>query len=153
MRTRPTSLASAPIDHSTVPLSLFCSVRRSFHVAGIAGSCQGRVSERRRTSAIHRAYAPRSSSVGKRSVVVLPLIVPPSAIGKMLGAGKADRELRAARVDVLRGDRSAVRLGDGLRDREAEAGAVALRVLAAVEAAEEALLGALREPRALVTHA
>src|SRR5258706_3895280 len=152
-RMRPTSRASASIDQSAPFFSFVCSVRRSFHVAGIAGSCHGRVRARSRMSAIQRAYAPRSSSVGIRSVVVLPLMVPPSAMRRSRiekgeaprsGRRQPDRELRAARVDLAGGDRPAVRLGDGLRDREPEAGAVALlRVLTAVEAPEEPLLGAL----------
>src|SRR4029077_9994549 len=144
-RTSPTRRASASMDQSAPPLSFVYSVRRSFHVAGIAGSCHGLVKARTRMSAIHREYAPRSSSVGIRSVVVLPLMVPPSAMGEMLGGRKTHGELRAAGVDVLRGHRSAVRFGDGLRDREPESRAIALlRVLAAVETPEEPLLGTLR---------
>src|SRR5438309_11063013 len=57
-----------------------------------------------------------------------------------------NRELGAATVHVRGADRTAVRLGDRLRDRKAEAGPVALGVLATVETLEQARLRALRQP-------
>ena len=54
-RTMPTSAPSASIDQNGEVLSLAASAKRSFHVAGIAGSCQTRERCRTRMSAIHRA--------------------------------------------------------------------------------------------------
>ena len=59
---------------------------------------------------------------------------------------ESDRELGAATLHVRGADRTAVCLGDRLRDREAEAGPIALRVVAAVEALKETRLRALRQP-------
>src|SRR5712692_969883 len=59
---------------------------------------------------------------------------------------ESDGELGAAALHIRGADRSAVRLGDRLRDREAEAGSVALGVIAAVEALEETRLRTLRQP-------
>src|ERR1700687_1650391 len=146
-RASPMRRPSVSIDHSTARVSLACSLSRSFHVAGIAGSCQIGPARRTRRSAIQREYAGRSSSVGMRSVVRFPLMTPPSAMvprGYGLSGGEADGELRAAFVHVARSDGAAVGGRDRLRDREAEARAVTLRVLAAVEAAEEARLRAAR---------
>ena len=52
----------------------------SIHVAGIAGSCHTLCARRTRMSAIQLLYVSRSASMGRRSVVFFPRIVPPSAI-------------------------------------------------------------------------
>ena len=138
---KPTSAPSASIDHTICCLSLAVSVRRSFHVAGIAGSCHTECACRARMSAAQRSYASRSASTGMRSVVVFPRIVPPSAMAlgvyELAGGRETDGELGATAIEVLRADVPAVSLGDGLRDGEPQTRAIAYRVLAAIEALEE----------------
>src|SRR5438094_786124 len=96
----PMSAPSDSIDHSTDSLFFVCSVSRSFQVAGIAGSCHTRARWRTRMSAIQRLYPARSSSVGVRSVVRLPRVGPPAAIGN--AHGRADPAARARQADGRR---------------------------------------------------
>src|SRR5207302_2141981 len=66
---------------------------------------------------------------------------------------ETDSELGAAAFDVRCLDRTAVGLGDRLRDRKPETGPVSLRVLAPVEPLEESRLRTLRQARTAVADA
>src|SRR5438477_2381341 len=85
---RPTSTPPDSIDQSRSCLSFAASVNRSFHVAGRAGSCHTQCAWRTRMSAIQSLYDARSASTGRRNVVVLPRIVPPSAMDAPPPAGE-----------------------------------------------------------------
>src|SRR2546430_6517003 len=90
-----------------------------------------------------------------RSVVFVPRTVPPSAMAASLRTAsdrQSYRELGAAAGEVLRADVPTVSLRDRLRDREAQASAIAHRVLTAIETLEETYLRSLGQARPLVAH-
>src|SRR5687768_9750550 len=73
--------------------------------------------------------------------------------GYGLDGGEAHGELGAAFVYVASGDRAAVCDRDRLSDREAKARSALLRVVTAIEPAEEARLRAPRQARTGIAHA